>query len=76
MFLDAWVIVLSIYKYFILFFIFLILLVYSLRFLRKKFKFVVKLFIYLFIYLSHVRLDDRLDYDNINTILLIFPKKK
>ena len=76
MFLDAWVIFLSIYKYFILFFIFLILLVYSLRFLRKKFKFVVKLFIYLFIYLSHVRLDDRLDYDNINTILLIFPKKK
>ena len=76
MFLDAWVIVLSIYKYFILFFIFLILLVYSLRFLRKKFKFVVKLFIYLFIYLSHVRLDDRLDYDNINTILLLFWKKK
>ena len=36
MFLDARVIVLSIYKYFILFFIFRILLVYSLRFLRKK----------------------------------------
>ena len=32
--------------------------------------------IYLSIYLSHVRLDDRLDYNNINTILLIFPKKK
>ena len=28
--------------------------------------------IYLSIYLSHVRLDDRLDYDNINTILLLF----
>ena len=32
--------------------------------------------IYLSIYFSHVRLDDRLDYDNITTILLIFPKKK
>ena len=32
--------------------------------------------IYLSIYLSHVRLDDRLDYNNINTILLIFPQKK
>ena len=70
-FLDAWIIVLSIYKYFILFFIFLILLVHSLRFLRTKFKFVVKI-IYLSIYLSHVRLDDRLDYDNINTILPLF----
>ena len=76
MFLDAWVIVLSICKYFILFFIFLILLAYSLQFLRKKkSKFVVKI-IYLSIYFSHVRLDDRLDYDNITTILLIFPKKK
>ena len=71
MFLDAWVIVLSIYKYFIYFFIFLILLVYSLRFLEKNFKFVVKI-IYLSIYFSHVRLDDRLDYDNINTILPLF----
>ena len=35
MFLDTWVIVLSIYKYFILLFIFLILLVYSLSFFKK-----------------------------------------
>ena len=75
MFLDAWVIVLSIYKYFILFFIFLTLLMYSLRFLRKKFKLLVKM-IYLSIYFLHVRLNVRLDYDNINSILLLFPKKK
>ena len=36
MFLDAWVIVLSVYEYFMLFFISLILLVYSLKFLRKQ----------------------------------------
>ena len=41
MFLDGWVIVLSVYKYFILFFIFPILLVYSLRFLRKQIQFYV-----------------------------------
>ena len=75
MFLDAWVIVLSIYKYFILFFIFVTLLMYSLRFLRKKFKLLVKM-IYLSIYFLHVRLNVRLDYDNINSILLLFPKKK
>ena len=51
MFLDAWVIVLSIYEYFILFFIFLVLLVYALRFLRKKNSNLwLKLFIYLFIF--------------------------
>ena len=44
-------------------------------FKKKKFKFVVEI-IYLSIYFSHVRLDVRLDYDNINTILLLFPKKK
>ena len=50
MFLDAWVIVLSFYEYFMLFFISLILLVYSLRFLRKQIQFCVLnyLFIYLF----------------------------
>ena len=40
-------------------------------FKKKKFKFVVKL-IYLSIYFSHVRLD----YENINTTLLLFQKKK
>ena len=44
-------------------------------FKKKKFKFVVKI-IYLSFYFSHVSLDVRLDYDNITTILLIFPKKK
>ena len=37
--LDAWVIVLSVHEYFMLFFIFLILLVYSLIFLRKQIQF-------------------------------------
>jgi len=41
MFLDTWVIALSVYEYFMLFFIFPILLVYSLRFLRKQIQFCV-----------------------------------
>ena len=41
MFLDTWAIILSIYEYFILLFIFLILLVYPLSFLRKQIQFCV-----------------------------------
>ena len=40
MFLDAWVIVLSVYEYFILL-IFIISLLYYLRFLRKQIQFCV-----------------------------------
>ena len=70
MFLDTWVIVLSVYKYLILRFIFLISLMYFLRCLRKKKNFVFKI-IYLSIYYSHIGLD----YDNIYTTLpLIFVK--
>ena len=67
------------FKHLQIFYIFLYLpyfiSVFFAIFKKKKFKFVVKI-IYLSIYFSHVRLDDRLDYDNITTILLIFPKKK
>ena len=41
---------------------------------EKKFNFVFKI-IYLSIYLSNIGLEVRLDYDNINTILLLFSKK-
>ena len=51
MFLDALVIVLSVYEYFV-------------------FK-----MIYFSIYFSHIGLEVRLDYDSINTILLLFSEK-
>ena len=67
LFLDAWVIVLSIYEYFLLFSICLFLLVYSLRFKKKKNLFKI---IYLSIYFSRIGLDVRLNYDSIDTIVL------
>ena len=70
MFLDAWVIALSVYE--VLYLPYLISVFFEI-FKKKKFKFVLKI-IYLSIHFSHVGLDVTLDYDNINTILL-FQKK-
>ena len=72
MFLDTCVIVLNVYEYFMLFSIFILLLLYSLRFLRKKkFNFVFKIICF-YIYFLHIGLDIRLDYDSINTIILFY----
>ena len=74
MFLDTWEITLSVYEYFILSFIFLILLCILWDFQENIVNFVLKI-IYLSILVSHVGLDIVLDYDNINIILLLFQKQ-
>ena len=68
MFLDAWVIALSVYE--VLYLPYLISVFFEI-FKKKNSILCLKLFIYLFIFL-YVGLGVRLDYDSINTILLIF----
>ena len=70
MLLDAWVIVLSIYEYFVLLIFFISFEIFK----KKKINFVFKI-IYLSTHFSYVGLGVKLDYDNSNTKLLIFIKK-
>ena len=76
MFLDAWVIVWSVYEYFILLLSPYIISVFSNIFKKTNSILSLKLFIYLFIYYSDVGLNVRLDYDSIYTILLFLKRKK